>query len=204
MQLSITLHVHSGTNDLRCQSDPHSPRGECSPHTRHCHHRGEITDASRLFDSLTYLPTQREPLATPHSGSGAPRAGTLNFKCLGVLVVFASIELAQLSDGVERQRLREQISRISLCRNLHHIQPAFIPHCLQPKMSHVHVHREPKHPTCCGSTTPWLSHAIVTRVLIPPPLIKRLPSRFAARSLSGCFFVLQTIRTSAMRVIHTL
>ena len=69
---------------------------------------------------------------------------TLNFKRLGVFVVFDSNELTQLSDAVEWQRLREQISRISLCRNLHHIQLAFIPRCLQPKTSGAHVLRQPK------------------------------------------------------------
>ena len=49
---------------------------------------------------------------------------------------------------LKRQRLREQISRISLCCNLHHIQPAFIPRCLQPEMSRVHVLRQPESLTC--------------------------------------------------------
>ena len=73
------------------------------------------------LDSWTYLLTQRETFGTPHSGSGAPRTGTPNFKCLGVLVVFDSDELAQLLDAVDGQRPREQIRRIALCRNLHHI-----------------------------------------------------------------------------------
>ena len=101
------------------------------------------------LDSLTHLLTQREPFGTPHSGSGAPRTGTLNFKCLGVLVVFDSDELAQLLDAVGWQRLREQISRMTLCRNLHSIQQAFIPRCLQPKMSRAHLLRQPKSLTCC-------------------------------------------------------
>ena len=55
--------------------------------------------------SLTYLRTKLEPVDTSHSGSGTPRAGTLNFKCLGVLVEFN--EFTQLSDAVESQWLRE-------------------------------------------------------------------------------------------------
>ena len=62
------------------------------------------------LDSLTYLLTQRVPCGTPHSGSGAPRTGSLNFKCLGVLVVFDSDELARILDAVEWQRRREQNS----------------------------------------------------------------------------------------------
>ena len=73
------------------------------------------------LDSLTHLLTQRRPLATLHSGSGAPRTGTLNSLCLGLLVVLDSDDLAQLLDAVGWPRLREQISRITLCRNLHHI-----------------------------------------------------------------------------------
>ena len=64
--------------------------------------------------------------------------------CSRAVVVFDSNESAQLFDAAERQRLREQISRISLCWNLHHIQPAFIPRCLQPEMSRVHVLRQPE------------------------------------------------------------
>ena len=120
--------------------------------------QGEITDAPQLFGR-----TQREPLGTPHSGSGALRAGTLNFKCLGVLVVFDSDELAQLSDAVEWQRLREQISRMTLCRNLHHLTSlhrsllaAEDVSCARASPSQVP-----------WSTTPWLQHASVTRVLFP-------------------------------------
>ena len=64
------------------------------------------------------------------------------------MVVLDSNESAQLFDAAERQKLREQISRIALCWNLHHIQPAFIPRCLQPEMSHVHVLRQPESLTC--------------------------------------------------------
>ena len=75
-----------------------------------------------------------------------------------------------LFDAVERQRLREQISQISFCWNLHHIQPAFIPRCLQPEMSRVHVLRQPESLTCGVVHHSWLSHAIVTRVLFPKSL----------------------------------
>ena len=64
------------------------------------------------------------------------------------VVVFDSNGSAQLLDAAERQRLREQISRISLCWNLHHIQPAFIPCCLQQGMSRVHLLRQPESLTC--------------------------------------------------------
>ena len=107
--MSIKLHIHSGTNDMRCHCDAQSHREESS--------QSEMIEASRLMlhglDSLTYLRKKREPVGTPHSGSGAPRAQTLNFKCLGVLVVFDSNELAQLLDAVERQQLCEQNSTIS-------------------------------------------------------------------------------------------
>ena len=51
---------------------------------------------------------------------------------------------AQLVDAAQRQRLREHISRISLCQNFHHIQPAFIPRCSQPEVSGVQVSRQPE------------------------------------------------------------
>ena len=73
----------------------------------------------------------------------------LTQKCLGVLAVFDSDLLAQLLNVIEWQRLREQISRNTLCPNLHHIAPPFIPRCLQPQMSRVHVLRQPKSLTCC-------------------------------------------------------
>ena len=150
------------TDGLRCLTDSQCPRGECSLRcapdtaatswdTRGIAALRETTSDFMLqgLDSLTHLLTQRVPFDTPHSGSGAPRTGSLNFKCLGVLVVFDSDELAHILDAVEWQRRREQNSRITLRRNLHHIWPVFIPHCLQPKMSRVHVLRQPISLTCC-------------------------------------------------------
>ena len=64
------------------------------------------------------------------------RLGTLGRWCSRAVVVFDSNESAQLFDATERQRLREQISRV-------------------------------------WCTTPWLSHAIVTRVLFPKSLRPR-------------------------------
>ena len=104
------------------------------------------------LDGLTHLRSQHEPdcivtevlehLVLGHS-----------LTCHGVLVVFDSHELAQHLDTVDWQRLREQISRISRCSNPHHIQAAFIPRRLQPKMSRAHMFRQPKSLTCCGPPT---------------------------------------------------
>ena len=117
---------------------------------------------------------------------------------------------AQILDAVEWHRLREQISPITLCRDLHHKQRGFIPRCLQLRQHQVLD-------VIVWSTTSWLSHAFVTYVfqLTPqrtahfptteatppsafltrisrvthiwtsiPPLTERLSSRFAAQSLS--------------------
>ena len=59
-----------------------------------------------------------------------------------------STSLHNSSMRLNGRGFREQIRGISLCWNLHHIQPAFIPRCLQPEMSRVHVLRQPESLTC--------------------------------------------------------
>ena len=139
------------------------------------------------FDSLTYLRAQREPCGTPHSSSAALRAGTLNLKCLGVLVVFDSNELAQFSDAVEWQRLREQISRMPLCRNLHHIQPAPVDTAAYSSLSH-----DESDTAFCLLDQNLKSLPLWTSI---PPLTERLSSRFAAQSLS-VYVMMWSDRTS--------
>ena len=174
-----------------------------------------------------------EPFGTHHPGSGAPRTGTLNFECHGVLVVFDSNELAQLSDAVEWQKLREQISQISLCWNLHHIQPSIMLRCLQPKMSRVHMLRQPKSLTCCvvhhttlesesfypvgtaaySSLSYDESRTAICNLdqnlkSLPlwtsiPPVTGRLSFRFAAHSLS-VYAMMWSDRTSHMQCVQVI
>ena len=173
----IELHVRSGTNGLRCHSNSQCLRGECSLRTRHCYHRVEDTRSIPALpettsdfmlqglDSLTHLLSQREPCGTPHPGSG----GTSYWDTeLQVSWSLGRIRLRRACTDLGGGRMAEAscadqpdyaLSGIFTTSN----RPSSLAAC-SPKMSCVHVLRQPKSPdVLCGppplSCRMQLSHA---------------------------------------------